>query len=255
MFQDTRPAELDASGGDDPWGPFRVEAPGERLSLLRAVCNGQVPIVLSAPDGTALTVVLWAVDEIQQRLNFSVDARAPQLAALVDADEAVAVAYLENVKLQFDLQGLTLVHGHKSSALQCGLPRDIYRFQRRNAYRVRPRLSHGPVAQFCHPSLPEMPLLLRVLDVSIGGCALWLPADVPPLQAGTLIGNVRIELDNDTRFDAAARLQHVSAVGTAPGEQGVRIGCEWQKLATPAERVLQRWIDHTQRRRQLLSLG
>jgi len=255
MFQDTRPAELDASGGDDPWGPFRVEAPGERLSLLRAVCNGQVPIVLSAPDGTALTVVLWAVDEIQQRLNFSVDARAPQLAALVDADEAVAVAYLENVKLQFDLQGLTLVHGHKSSALQCGLPRDIYRFQRRNAYRVRPRLSHGPVAQFRHPSWPDMPLLLRVLDVSIGGCALWLPADVPPLQAGTLIGNVRIELDNDTRFDAAARLQHVSAVGTAPGEQGVRIGCEWQKLATPAERVLQRWIDHTQRRRQLLSLG
>jgi len=255
MFQDTRPAELDASGGDDPWGPFRVEAPGERLSLLRAVRNGQVPIVLSAPDGTALTVVLWAVDEIQQRLNFSVDVRAPQLAALVDADEAVAVAYLENVKLQFDLQGLTLVHGHKSSALQCGLPRDIYRFQRRNAYRVRPRLSHGPVAQFRHPSLPEIPLLLRVLDVSIGGCALWLPADVPPLQAGTLIGNVRMELDNDTRFDAAARLQHVSAVGTAPGEQGVRIGCEWQRLATPAERVLQRWIDHTQRRRQLLSLG
>jgi len=255
MFQDTRPAELDASGGDDPWGPFRVEAAGERLSLLRAVRNGQVPIALSAPDGTALTVVLWAVDEIQQRLNFSVDVRAPQLAALVDADEAVAVAYLENVKLQFDLQGLTLVHGHKSSALQCGLPRDIYRFQRRNAYRVRPRLSHGPVAQFRHPSLPEMPLLLRVLDVSIGGCALWLPADVPPLQAGTLIGNVRMELDNDTRFDAAARLQHVSAVGTAPGEQGVRIGCEWQKLATPAERVLQRWIDHTQRRRQLLSLG
>ena len=254
MFQDTRPAELDASGGDDPWGPFRVEAPGERLSLLRAVRNGQVPIVLSAPDGTALTVVLWAVDEIQQRLNFSVDVRAPQLAALVDADEAVAVAYLENVKLQFDLQGLTLVHGHKSSALQCGLPRDIYRFQRRNAYRVRPRLSHGPVAQFRHPSLPEIPLLLRVLDVSIGGCALWLPADVPPLQAGTLIGNVRMELDNDTRFDAAARLQHVSAVGTAPGEQGVRIGCEWQRLATPAERVLQRWIDHTQRRRQLLSL-
>ncbi len=255
MFQDTRPAELDASGGDDPWGPFRVEAPGERLSLLRAVRNGQVPIALSAPDGTALTVVLWAVDEMQQRLNFSVDVRAPQLAALVDADEAVAVAYLENVKLQFDLQGLMLVHGQKSSALQCGLPRDIYRFQRRNAYRVRPRLSHGPVAQFRHPSLPDMPLLLRVLDVSIGGCALWLPADVPPLQAGTLIGNLRMELDNDTRFDAAARLQHVSAVGTAPGEQGVRIGCEWQKLATPAERVLQRWIDQTQRRRQLLSLG
>jgi c-di-GMP-binding flagellar brake protein YcgR len=255
MFQDTRPAELDAAGGDDPWGPFRVGAPAERLSLLRAVRDGQVPVVLSAPDGTVLTVSLWALDEMQQRLNFSVDPHAPQLEALVDADEAVAVAYLESVKLQFDLQGLTLVRGSHSCALQSGLPRDIYRFQRRNAYRVRPRASHGPVAHFRHPSLPEMVLALRVLDVSIGGCALWLPADVPPLQAGTLLAGVRVELDPDTRFDTAARLQHVSAVGAAPGEQGVRVGLEWQQLGAPAERVLQRWIDHTQRRRHLLSLG
>ena len=255
MFQDTRPAELDAAGGPDPWGPFRVGAPAERQSLLRAVRDGQVPVVLSAPDGTALSVVLWAVDETQGRLNFSIDATAPQLGALIEADEAVAVAYLESVKLQFDLQGLMLVRGARTCALQCGLPRDIYRFQRRNAYRVRPRPSHGPVAHFRHPSLPEMALLLRVLDVSIGGCALWLPADVPPLQAGTLINGLRLELDSDNRFDATARLQHVSAVGSAPGELGVRIGCEWQKLGAPAERVLQRWIDHTQRRRHLLSLG
>ena len=92
MFQDTRPAELDASGDCDPWGPFRVGAPAERLSLLRAVRDGQVSVLLSAPDGTTLSVVLWAVDEMQTRLNFSVDATAPQLGALIDADEAVAVA-------------------------------------------------------------------------------------------------------------------------------------------------------------------
>lgn len=255
MFQDTRPAELNALDEDDPWAPFRVGAAAERLSLLRAVRDGNVPVTLGAPNGAMLSAVLWVVDEIQQRINFSVNPAAPQLGALVDADEAVAVAYLESVKLQFDLQGLTLVRGTNSCALQCGLPREIYRFQRRNAYRVRPRVAHGPVANFRHPSLPEMPLALRVLDVSIGGCALWLPANVPPLQAGTLISNVHVDLDTDTRFDAAVRLQHVSAVGTAPGEQGVRVGCEWQKLGAPAERVLQRWIDHTQRRRHLLSLG
>jgi c-di-GMP-binding flagellar brake protein YcgR len=261
MFENTRPAELDASGDCDPWGQFRVALPAERLSLLRALRDGSVPVVLNAPDGTAMTVTLWALDADQGRVNLSVDAHAPQLANLVEADEAVAVAYLEAVKLQFDLQDFMLVHGASSATLQCRLPDEIYRFQRRNAYRVRTRESHGPQASFRHPSMPEMRVELRVLDVSIGGCALWLPPDVPPLQAGTLVADVHLELDADTRFTSSIGLQHVSAQGAfhgspgGNGTQGVRVGCEWRSLPASSERVLQRWIDRTQRRRHLLTLG
>ena len=213
MFDDTRPAELDDSGGKDPWGEFRVAQPQERLELLRALRDGSVPVVLSTPDGAAMTVTLWALDAEQGRINLSVDPAAPQLQPLVEADETVAVAYLESVKLQFDLQDFMLVHGSSSCALQCRLPEEIYRFQRRNAFRVRTRGKHGPQAHFRHPSMPEMPLELRLLDVSIGGCALWLPPDVPPLQAGTLVSEVHIELDPDTRFVSAMGLQHVGAQG------------------------------------------
>lgn len=255
MFQDTRPAELDAHGDSDPWSEFRVAQPSERLGLLRALRDGSVPVMLNMPDGAVMTLVLWAVDAAQARVNFSVDAGAPQLPALIEANEAVAVAYLESVKLQFDLQGFMLVHGQNSCALQCALPQEIYRFQRRSAYRVRPRDSHGPAATFRHPSLPDMRISLRVLDVSIGGCALWLPADVPPLQAGTLVTEVLLDLDTDTRLTATMTLQHVSAQGAAPGERGVRVGCEWRALSSASERVLQRWIDRTQRRHHLLTLG
>ncbi len=261
MFENTRPAELDATGEEDPWSQFRVAQPQERLSLLRALRDGNVPVVLNAPDGTSMTVTLWALDAEQGRVNLSVNAAAPQLPSMVEADEAVAVAYLESVKLQFDLQDFMLVHGPNSCALQCRLPDEIYRFQRRNAYRVRTRDSHGPHASFRHPSMPEMRVDLRVLDVSIGGCALWLPSDVPLLQAGTLLADMRVELDADARFTTAVSLQHVSAQGVyrgspgGNGTQGVRIGCEWRSLPPPAERVLQRWIDRTQRRRHLLSLG
>ena len=257
MFCDTRPAELDSDGGTDAWAEFRVTQPRESLGLLRALRDGNVPVVLNAPDGSSMAVTLWAVDTGQGRLNFSVEAGAPQVASLVDADEAVAVAYLESVKLQFDLQDFMLVRGAQSSALQCRLPREIYRFQRRGAYRVRPRGGHGPQASLRHPGLPDMRLALRVMDVSIGGCALWLPHDVPPLQAGTLVADVQLELDAETRFAAAMRLQHVSSPshgGEASNEQGVRMGCEWQNLSPSAERVLQRWIDRTQRRRHLLTL-
>ena len=160
------------------------------------------------------------------------------------------MAYLESVKLQFDLSGFTMVRGHGSAALQCAMPREIYRFQRRGAYRVRPRGHQVPVLALRHPALPEMQLTLRVLDLSIGGCALWLPQDVPPLQAGTRIAGVTVALDAEARFETTIALQHVSA----QGEGGARLGCEWQGLTSPAERLLQRWIDRSQQRSRLLTL-
>ena len=97
-----------------------------------------------------------------------------------------------------------------------------------------------------------MLLSLRVIDVSIGGCALFVTHDVPPLEPGTRITKVRIELDTDTRFDVGLQLQHVTAI--QPGNRGVRIGCEWVRLSPSAERVLQRYIDQTQKRRRMLAM-
>jgi len=254
-FQDTRPAALDATGSVDPWAPFRVEHPQEQLRLLRQLRDDNIPVVINSPQGAALSTSLWAVDTVQSRLSFNADTHLPQLDAMVEGDEAVAVAYLESVKLQFDVQGLVLVRGAHGSALQTRLPREIYRFQRRNAYRVRTNSRQDPVALLRHPSMPDMPLALRVLDVSIGGCALWLPADVPPLQAGTRIGEMTLELDADTRFPAAVTLQHVSHIGIGErSDRGARLGCEWYRLGGAAERTLQRWIDQAQKRRRMLSL-
>jgi flagellar brake protein len=252
MFEDTRPAALDASGDPDRWAPFRVPNADARVALLRELRDGSVPLTVSSPCGASLRTTIWAMDTTQQRLNFSVEEHNPQLQQLVQSDEAVAVAYLESVKLQFELGNLILVRGQRACTLQADMPGDIYRFQRRGAFRVRAPQRHAPSARLRHPGIPDMELSLRLLDVSAGGCALWLPDDVPLLQAGTLLGEVRVELDAETRFSSGLSVQHVSTVG--PGEHGVRLGCEWAALGGMAERTLQRWIDLAQKRRRLLSL-
>jgi c-di-GMP-binding flagellar brake protein YcgR len=252
MFQDTQPAPLPSSGAPDAWSEFRVTHPREVQGLLRQLRDGSVPVNLSAPGGAGLTTMLWALDAERQRLSFSADEGHPQLQPLIDADEVVAVAYLDSVKLQFDLHGLLLVRSANHCALQAAWPQEMYRFQRRGAYRVRPGGREAPSARLRHPSIPDMTLTLRVLDVSIGGCALLLPHDVPPLQPGIRLGDVQIELDGDTRFAVMLLLQHVTAL--QPTEQGVRLGCEWGPLGGAAERALQRWIDQTQKRRRMLSL-
>lgn len=233
---------------------FVVDQAQECLALLRSLRDSSTSIQLTTPAGPPLHTTLWSVDDVAQRLNFSTGPNILAVQALLESDEATAVAYLHQVKLQFEVQDLLLVQGKGASTLQCRLPSHLYRFQRRSAFRVRTARRHGPVVRCRHPSLPDMQLELRVLDLSVGGCSLWLPGDLPPLQPGTLLAQVNVLLDLETQFTAELSLQHVSAMGDSnPG--GVRLGCAWRPLSGGGQRNLQRWIDHTQKRQRLLNTG
>lgn len=247
MSQETRPAPLN-DGLDD----FRIGGPTAVAALLKSLVDGATPLHLSSPDGTLYTTTLWTVDTAARRMSFSADANAPQLSPLVEAGEATAVAYLDSVKLQFEVANLVLVHGRDSCALQADLPLELFRFQRRNSFRVRTLPRTSPTVHFRHPAIADMSLALRVLDVSTGGCALFLPEDVPELPAGVTLQRVRVELDAYTRFEATLQLHHVTSIN--PESRGVRLGCELRDLGGEAQRMLQRYIDHTQKRRRLLSL-
>lgn len=249
-FQPTQPAPIAALTGRGI-DEFRVAHPSEVLALLRRVSDSNVLVQLCAPDGAVYACTLWAVDAQQRRLSFDADPKHPQVRSLIDAGEATAMVYLDSVKLQFDLRGLVLVHGRDASALQTGLPEAMYRFQRRDSFRVKPR--QEALAHLKHPTLPEVALALRVLDVSVGGCALALPSDVPAIGAGLQLPAVRVELDAETRFVAALHVQHVSG-GFGNGTGHVRLGCAFGRLDGSAQRALQRFVDLTQRRHKLLSL-
>ena len=238
-----------AHGGLDD---FRLSAPAEIGAMLKRLLDGNVPLSLNAPDGSALSATLWTIDSARGHISFAPDLHDPHLARFVEADEAVVVGYLDSVKLQFDVNDLVMVHGARASALSCAFPREMYRFQRRSGYRVRPVLNATPTARLRHPMIPDMQLALRVLDVSIGGCALLLPDDVPPLSPGVLINGALIELDADTRVNAALRVQHVTSLNPESGS--VRLGCEMTDIGSAGVRALQRYIDLTQKRRRLMVL-
>lgn len=249
----TQPAQLDDADGPDPWAAFRVEHPADVHDLLRQVRDAASPVILAAPGGTSLSCTLWSIDTTSSRLSFSADLGAPQLQTLVDANEALAVSYLESIKLQFEVEALVLVRGAQTSVLQSALPTQLYRFQRRSSFRVRPPGSAraGPQATLRHPGVPEMRLTLRLLDVSVGGCALLLPHDVPELRPGVLVHGVQVQLDSETQLVVSLQMHHVSSLQRG----GHRIGCEWHRLGADNERTLQRYVNQTQKRQRLLSLS
>lgn len=252
-FQHTQPASLQQLSGNAA-DEFALHHPVELVALLRKLLDDCVRVHLSTPSGATYITTLWALDAAQRRLSFSADASHPAVQEMAGAGTVCAVAYLDSVKLQFELEHLLLVHGHGASALQCSLPSQLYRFQRREYFRVRTSGSGAPLARLLHPTVPGLALALRVLDVSIGGCALALPAQVPLLPAGARLAGVRIELDADARFDATLSLQHVSS-GMGSQVNGARLGCAFVKLEGAAERTLQRYIDQTQKRQRLFTPG
>ena len=231
---------------------FRVGTPREIGAMLMQLRDGNVRLNLNASDGTVFGTTLWTVDAVRDKISFSADENDPKLPALLDCDEAVVVGYLDSVKVQFDVTGLVLVRGGRNSVLSAAFPRQLFRFQRRSGYRVRPLLNSAPMARLRHPDFADLQLALRVLDLSIGGCALFLPDDLPLMQPGIQLNQVQIDLDADARLHLNLRLQHVTSIN--PDSRGVRLGCEFVNASGDALRSLQRFIDQTQKRRKLMAL-
>lgn len=253
MFLDTRPASLEDEHGVDPWAEFRVTNQGEISGHLKRLMDGHVPVNISGPGGTSLTTLLWTVDTSRNLISFSVDAQQPGLEALVAGDEAMAVAYQESVKFQFPLQGMMVARGAQGSALQCRFPASIYRFQRRSAFRVRTPERGAPTVRMRHPAKPDLIISMRVLDISIGGCALMLPLDSPQVDEGSEIRGVRVDLDPETRFLTGISVRRVSKIEGEDGAQiGTRLGVEWVRLDGNAERALQLYIDGLQKKRRMM---
>jgi c-di-GMP-binding flagellar brake protein YcgR len=239
---DPRPAlpEADADGV--------VTGPAEVHELLQRIADAAVPVRLSSPAGDSLLTRLQSVDAEGAQLSFAVDGEPGPAQRLALADGAVARAWFGTAPLQFDVGTLLVVRGASGCTLRSRLPAQVLRAQRRQAFRVRATGRPGPSATLRHPSMPEMRVALRIVDVSAGGCALLVPDNLPALQPGTRLNGVCIELDGGTRFDAALQLQHVSMLHGAPC-----LGCAFVGLEGAAQRALQRWIDRTQQRQRRLA--
>jgi flagellar brake protein len=225
---------------------FRVDQPRQIRDLMRALHDGCIEVHLNACTGAVVTTTVWTLDSQRGIVHFLADEDEPQLLRLLADPEVVAVAWLDHVKYQFDLPDLMIVRGPGSATLCAAFPGVVYRFQRRSGLRVNGTGRSTPVARLRHPQMPDMQLDLRVLDISLTGCGLLMPIDVPPLEPGTLLNRVRIELNASTALDTGLRLHHVTSMGHNAG--GMRLGCSLAGLAGDSLRVLQRHIDLSQRK-------
>ncbi|QEN01698.1 flagellar brake protein [Sphaerotilus sulfidivorans] len=232
---------------------LRVRSQVEIRALLRQMVQNDIPVSLGGADLPTYSTSLWAEDSEHQVLVFSVDPKAEAVQRLVCAGDLTATAYLDNVKIQFDVDDLVLVNGRVGSVLNASYPREVFRFQRRSSFRVQPIGRGRAQACMAHPELAGRQLELRIIDLSYTGVALMLAEPLDLFQRGQRLPNVLLELDAGTRINTGLVISHVSRVEAIGGAYW-RIGCELAGLDLVTERELQRYIDQTQRRSRLLTL-
>lgn len=232
---------------------LRVAAPAEIAAYLQQLQLEDAAVTLSGPPGLSLPCRITTVDTATNVLGMELGADPDAISqALVAGGEITAVAYLGAIKLQFEVDAAVLVSDVQGAVLRSTLPTRLYRFQRRQSFRVQPSGSLYP--RVVLPGTPDQPgRTLRVLDISIGGLALVLPADAAPLPPGQVANALILELDRITALRVALLPHHVSAIS---GDlQGMaQLGCSFVDLDAAASRALQVYVDQTQKRRRLLRL-
>jgi c-di-GMP-binding flagellar brake protein YcgR len=110
----------------------------EIRALLKALMERSTLVNLCAADGSAYGTTLWSLDTHNRKVAFTVDMMAPTVQRLVEAEEVTAVAYLDQIKIQFDVASRLLVHGARTCVLQAAMPRELFRFQRRASFGSAP---------------------------------------------------------------------------------------------------------------------
>ncbi len=228
---------------------FLVASSAEIADYLQQLLRANAQVQLSDPSGASLTSHICALDPAADLLGLSLGAEASAAAEqLVEDDEITAVALLGTVKLQFELDNAVIVSSPQGSVLRSTLPRRLYRFQRRQAFRVQPAGSLYP-----RLTRPGSATPLRVLDISIGGVALAVPADQPPLIMGRPAIGCVLELDRGTTLHVTLLPHHAHPI-VSDTVGMLRLGCSFADLDTGATRALQAYVDQTQKRRRLLKL-
>lgn len=229
-------------------GQFQVQAASEIAALLRSLVQQQARVTLSNAAGHNLNSQLCGLDEAHGALSFEAPSGDPAVRALLTSGETSAAAYLDDVRVQFELEELMLVNSVHGAVLRGPWPTVAYRFQRRQAFRVRPG-SRSPQVRLTHPEHPTE-LRARILDLSVGGLAMLLPPELKPWPEGTILPGVRLDLDRDTRIQASLRVQHVHVANA--NASGTPLGLAFAQISPVDARAMQLYIDQAQKRSRRL---
>lgn len=264
MSFNSEPQHIETTGFEleqvELYGKYILSAPIEVLFVLRSMLRRGCMATVYFNQGRSFFLT-WLL---------TIDGEAGQLILDIGSDEAVnrealratrliVTASLDNVKIQFVLDGLQLTRFDGRPAFLADIPSSLLRLQRREYFRLETSLSdplHCRIPIAAADGTAHV-LELTLLDISGGGLSLMAPTEIGDyFKTGTIFSDCRLEIPHESVIAATLCVRSSFIVSPRNGtKEYLRVGCEFVNLPGTRLTVIQRYITRVERERKAKQSG
>jgi c-di-GMP-binding flagellar brake protein YcgR len=213
----------------------------EIVALLRQLHEERCMVTIYFGDSGDFAVTrLLAVKPNFEELVCALPSKPAERDPVLACGELVCVAFLDQVKLQFNVRAAEAVPHEGQPAFRVRLPEQLLRLQRRDFARVRTPLERPATCLVPWGPDARQYESVALSDVSVGGLAMIAFPERFALPADGIIENCFVDLPGVGSANVTLRLRHQQGVedGAAQG-----CGCEFVDMSPQARVMLQRYIN------------
>ncbi len=243
------PVDFDTIGPDPVESlpaAFRIEGALAVRSVLRDLKERNVLVSLHPERDVSAFLVSRIAEVDEDEVEFDLSGQDLLLDMLSGTGAVIGVAFPGRVKTQFRLAGFAVltVDPPGYPALRAPLPTELYRIQRRDAFRVLP--PEGDQAQCVRRLAPDEEVRYALADLSAGGAAVQLPPEAPVPGVGEHWPRSRIETATALTIPCELVVRHVAE--DPPGSGAHRIGMAFYATPSEVQRQIQLYVLEVDRR-------
>ena len=225
---------------------YRISNPSDRARLLaELVSTGDRVSIYENRDAEAgFESRLLAYDPGRDSLEFELLPKQTHRTNFGPGSQAVAVAVMAKVKLQFDIGPLRV--DAETGKFQVKAPNSLVRLQRRDAFRVNPPREAGAQIFIREAVAGSTEWRTPVLDLSATGLAFQWRHSTPPAH-GDILQSCRLALAGVPAITCQLLVINTLLEGP-PHSRIARIGGEFIGIDSSAARAIQIYVNAAQTR-------
>lgn len=240
----------ETASADD--GKFRVDSRVEIVYILRALMKSNALVTAYFDGGREFVVTaVLQVDNDDGFVILDSGSNRELNERLLQGREVSIVSSQDGVRVQFTSDRATAVSFEGRLAFRLPLPDAIIKLQRREYYRLATPVVHPLRCEIAAPGGKRFELALA--DISLGGvCLVGQPAGFS-FEPGVTLEDCRIDLPEVGAIRAGLCVRNSYVVTLKNGVTSHRTGCEFVKLGSQQEAMVQRYIIRLERERRAKS--
>lgn len=225
--------------------PARINHPRECQSLLEALCQpGGASLLFTAQPDQPQPVLLMAV-QVDEQLVLDITA-VPELAGRIARHEMFHLCgQVDGSMLRTPpLRMLQRLEVPERLQFTCAYPKWLELLHRRSSFRAELRADMQVQVEL-HAAGLKQPLLGRLVNLSLGGCLVEMPASqAVRIDGPQLLDQLVLDFPGGQQLAASARICHMHGL---PDWQNVRFGCEFVGVTSDQERRLWLYVREIER--------